>query len=1269
MINLTTTHSLKNAVTILLLFLSSLAFAQLNVVSDRADSYYEIGETVNFNITSNVTGTVNYTLKYDNFTTPISTGSLNINAGQTLTVQHQSSETGVVLCTVTQFGNSAIASAAFAPFDIAAFEDEPSDFDAFWNAQKNALAGIPIDPQVTFHSNTTYSTTYRVNLANIDNRRVYGYLTVPNGQGPFAAFVHFPPYGDVANMALPDKELAERGNVLAFSIGIHNVEPDGIDPNAYEPNDISDKNGLYYKTAFMAGVRAIDYIFSRSDFDGVNLGVTGVSQGAGLSTIISGLDSRVKYLIMSNPILGQATGLQYNRAGGFPNFISQSRQEVGTAAHEALTAEAIKYYDAVFFARRFQGTSWSFISYEDEITPAATSFAVFNALGGKKILTHSLNLGHNQPFEFWNNRYDFLRRYVPGTLNPPFPFSSTDLGYDIDAGQDISVAVNTAANLAATIEFNTSVNPSYLLQWEKIDGPGNVSFGNPNNYNTTATFDTEGTYTLQLKATDFFNDLFGEQKYYSLFDEMIVTVGGGGPPTGCSNPTNIAIGKSTAQSSTQSGGNSGRAVDGNTDGNFWGGSVAQTNWSNQPWWEIDLENVISIDNINIWNRTDCCGEFFNNYYVLISDEPFTSSDLNTTLNQANVQSVFVQDVVGTPSNISIGQSGRYVRIHMNGSGFMSLAEVEIFSCDNTPPNLQSQNIVFDLIPNKLITDSPFSINATASSGLPVTFEVTSGGATINGNVVTLNGTPGTVVIKATQLGDNQYLPAPEVTRTFEVEEPITIGCNNPQNVALGKPTVQSSTQQNGTSDRAVDGNTEGNPWAGQSVAISSWSNQPWWEVDLGSSIDLKTINIWNRTDCCGENLKEFYVLVSETPFVSNDLSQNLNQVGVASFYFPEIAGTPSTSDLDVVGRYVRIQLSTWGFFNLAEVEIFGCDDGNVTALPQDIFFDFIPDKLTTDPPFLPNGNSTSGLPVSFEVSSGPATISGNQIVLTGQVGVVTVIASQSGNSQYAAATDIVRTFNVTEPNSGGCQNPTNIAVNKPSYQSGTQVGATSFRAVDGNTDGDFWVSNSVINTNWQVGAWWEVDLGEIADIETINVWNRTDCCAEALSNFYVLVSEDPFSSTDLNSVLNQTGVSNYFVGNAAGTPTALNIGGTGRYVRVQLQGSGFLTMAELEVIACPSNMGILEPNSNKNLKLNPSALIYPNPANDYVKIDTKIFIGKKLEIQIFDVLGTLVLKDKIEEVSGGTHDIALDRLESGTYFINLISDGYDEKPIPLVVIK
>jgi hypothetical protein len=33
-----------------------------------------------------------------------------------------------------------------------------------------------------------------------------------------------------------------------------------------------------------------------------------------------------------------------------------------------------------------------------------------------------------------------------------------------------------------------------------------------------------------------------------------------------------------------------------------------------------------------------------------------------------------------------------------------------------------------------------------------------------------------------------------------------------------------------------------------------------------------------------------------------------------------------------------------------------------------------------------------------------------------------------------------------------------------------------------------------------LGAWWQVDLGEEKNINQIIIYNRTDCCADRLSN-------------------------------------------------------------------------------------------------------------------------------------------------------------------------
>jgi len=141
----------------------------------------------------------------------------------------------------------------------------------------------------------------------------------------------------------------------------------------------------------------------------------------------------------------------------------------------------------------------------------------------------------------------------------------------------------------------------------------------------------------------------------------------------------------------------------------------------------------------------------------------------------------------------------------------------------------------------------------------------------------------------------------------------------------------------------------------------------------------------------------------------------------------------------------------------------------------------------------------------------------------------------------------------------------NLALNKAATQSSTLADGAAARAVDGSTDGD-WVNGSVTHTNAEFQPWWQVDLGGVQTIDAINVFNRTDCCGDRLSDFYVLVSDVPFNSTDLTATLIQPGVSNYLTTGQAGGMTTVNINRTGRYVRVQLAGANYLSLGEVQVI-------------------------------------------------------------------------------------------------------
>ena len=141
---------------------------------------------------------------------------------------------------------------------------------------------------------------------------------------------------------------------------------------------------------------------------------------------------------------------------------------------------------------------------------------------------------------------------------------------------------------------------------------------------------------------------------------------------------NLAVGKPATQSSTGWGGLPQRGVDGNTDGNFANNSVTHTAVESQPWWQVDLQSVANIQSINVWNRTDCCGEALSNFYVFVSANPFTANTVAATQSQPGVSTYYVTGQGGVPTTIGVNQTGRYIRVQLGNNERLSVAEVQVF---------------------------------------------------------------------------------------------------------------------------------------------------------------------------------------------------------------------------------------------------------------------------------------------------------------------------------------------------------------------------------------------------------------------------------------------------------------------------------------------------------------------------------------------------------------------------------------------------------------
>jgi len=167
--------------------------------------------------------------------------------------------------------------------------------------------------------------------------------------------------------------------------------------------------------------------------------------------------------------------------------------------------------------------------------------------------------------------------------------------------------------------------------------------------------------------------------------------------------------------------------------------------------------------------------------------------------------------------------------------------------------------------------------------------------------------------------------------------------------------------------------------------------------------------------------------------------------------------------------------------------------------------------------------------------------------------------------------------NPAPPSSGNCMTTSNVAQGKPAQQSSTVtvsgITGSASKAVDGNTNGAFFISpaqnSSVSATQTQSQPYWQVDLQSNYFMEEIKVYNRTDG-ADKTRDAYVLVSDQAFTSGNLSTARSQADYE-FFISGSVGSPTTITPQMTGRYVRVQMQGSGYLVLGEVEVMACQTN--------------------------------------------------------------------------------------------------
>jgi cephalosporin-C deacetylase-like acetyl esterase len=375
---------------------------RVSIAPDHTDWTYKTGETAKFSIrvTKNSEPVPGVWIKYEigpEMMPPVKKDSLQLKDGMLVVDGGTMKVPGFLRCTVTAEVNGYryrnLATAGFDPELIRPTTEVPADFDQFWEKAKSEVATLPLNPKLVLMPEKC---TEKINVyhASIEyhkaGSRLYGILCVPKKPGKYPALLRVPGAGVRPYYGVLD--IAEHG-IITFEIGIHGI-PVNMEESVYNLLrynalegywlfNMDDRDRYYFRHVYIGCKRAVDFIFSLPEFDGLNLAVTGQSQGGGLSMITAALDTRIKYLAAYWPALCDLTGYLHNRAGGWPP-VGTDKQKIETS----------KYYDAVNFARQLKIPCFFSWGYNDLSCPPTSMYSAYNVITAPRELFLVQETGH-----------------------------------------------------------------------------------------------------------------------------------------------------------------------------------------------------------------------------------------------------------------------------------------------------------------------------------------------------------------------------------------------------------------------------------------------------------------------------------------------------------------------------------------------------------------------------------------------------------------------------------------------------------------------------------------------------------------------------------------------------------------------------------------------------------------------------------------------------------------------------------------------------------
>jgi cephalosporin-C deacetylase len=268
--------------------------------------------------------------------------------------------------------------------DYQSIVHKPTDFDAFWDGVQRQARAIPLDPEVVPDPlrTSTDIEVFQVFYTSLEHVRIAGWYCRPTQRPARAPAILFLP-GYQMDPPIP-KEWARKG-YIALSVAPRGKLRSNRQFNPGYPNlltyNLVDRHTYAYRGFYVDSWRGVDFLLSRPEVEPNRIGVTGSSQGGGLTITTAAMRPEVRAAAAGAPYLcGMLDAITLTHTYPYEEINDYLRAHPDS---RKVVTDTLAYFDGLNFADRITCPIIVNIGLQDNVCPPETGYALFRAISAR----------------------------------------------------------------------------------------------------------------------------------------------------------------------------------------------------------------------------------------------------------------------------------------------------------------------------------------------------------------------------------------------------------------------------------------------------------------------------------------------------------------------------------------------------------------------------------------------------------------------------------------------------------------------------------------------------------------------------------------------------------------------------------------------------------------------------------------------------------------------------------------------------------------------